>query len=277
MGQNEDRFQAWSNVVYQALVDGDVPGVVSQWAEDGAYISTTPFGDHRTLRCHRAIGEAMEAFVTQTRNRRVLQNELLSATADRGIFNIRLTWEGEEGTEYACNFIVVTTLDADDRCDSFQEWNVAGAKETRRNMMNANETIQAEVLNVIGQLTEKYKNRDLDGLMNLVAADDDLFMFGTNIDERRQGQDEFERQAERDWSQTEALAFNFTWHRVSAAGPVAWVASEGVGVGKVGGQEIEFPLRMTTVLENQNDEWRIRLSHFSLPSPGAEEGSSVPA
>jgi hypothetical protein len=57
---------------------------------------------------------------------------------------------------------------------------------------------------------------------------------------------------------------------------VAWVASEGLGQGKVGGQEIEFPLRMTTVLENQNNEWLIRQSHFSLPAPGQEEGSSVP-
>lgn len=139
------------------------------------------------------------------------------------------------------------------------------------------EKTEAEVLSVLNKMLEAYQERDIDSLMSVTAPDDDLFLFGTNIDERRQGQDEFKRQAERDWSQTEALAFNFTWHRVSAAGPVAWVASEGVGVGKVGGQEIEFPLRMTTVLENQNDEWRIRLSHFSLPSPGAEEGSSVPA
>jgi ketosteroid isomerase-like protein len=143
-------------------------------------------------------------------------------------------------------------------------------------MMNANESTQAEVLNVISKLLETYQKRDIDGLMSLMAADDDLFMFGTNIDEKRQGRNEFKAQAERDWAQTEALAFNFTWHRVSAAGPVAWVASEGLGQGKVGGQEIEFPLRMTTVLENRNNEWLIRQSHFSLPAPGQEEGSSVP-
>jgi hypothetical protein len=34
-----------------------------------------------------------------------------------------------------------------------------------------------------------------------------------------------------------------------AAGPVAWVAAEGAGQGKVGGQAIEFPLRATVVLE----------------------------
>jgi ketosteroid isomerase-like protein len=142
--------------------------------------------------------------------------------------------------------------------------------------MSADETTQTEVINVINQLLESYKNRDIGRLMNLTAADDDLFLFGTNIDERRVGRNAFRSQAERDWAQMEELAFNFTWHRVSAAGPVAWVASEGSGQGKVGGQQIAFPVRMTTVLENQNNEWRIRLSHFSLPAPAAEEGNSVP-
>jgi ketosteroid isomerase-like protein len=142
--------------------------------------------------------------------------------------------------------------------------------------MTANEATQAEVLSVINQFLKSYKNRDIVGLMNLTAPDDDLFLFGTNIDERRVGRDAFRLQAERDWTQTEELAFNFTWHRVSAAGSVAWVASEGLGQGKVGGQQIAFPVRMTTIMENQNNEWHIRLSHFSLPAPGAEEGNSVP-
>ena len=143
--------------------------------------------------------------------------------------------------------------------------------------MNKNETIQAEVLSVINKFTETYQKRDMDGLMSLFAADDDLFAFGTNIDEKRQGRDEFKYQLERDWSQMEALAINFTWHRVSAAGSVAWVASEGLAQGKVGGQEIEFPCRMTTVLENQNNEWLIRQLHFALPLTPQEEDSSVPA
>jgi hypothetical protein len=74
-------------------------------------------------------------------------------------------------------------------------------------MMNANESTQAEVLNVIRKLLETYQKRDIDGLMSLMAADDDLFMFGTNIDEKRQGRNEFKAQAERDGAQTEALAF----------------------------------------------------------------------
>jgi ketosteroid isomerase-like protein len=132
------------------------------------------------------------------------------------------------------------------------------------------------VLAVLNKFNETYARRDIDGLMALFAPDEDQFLFGTGADEKRIGRNEIKFQAERDWSQTEALAFNFSWHQVSAAGSVAWVAAEGLGQGKVGGQEIQFPLRMTAVLEQRGDEWLLVQSHVSLPAAGQEEGDSVP-
>ena len=142
--------------------------------------------------------------------------------------------------------------------------------------MKANGKTEAAVLAVLDKFMETYQKRDIEGLMGLFAPDDDQVMFGTGADEKRIGWDQIRLQAERDWSQTEALAFNFTWHQVSAAGPVAWVASEGLGQGKVGGQEIQFPLRMTAVLEQRDGEWLLVQTHVSLPAPGQEEGDSVP-
>ncbi|MEW5961736.1 MAG: nuclear transport factor 2 family protein [Chloroflexota bacterium] len=142
--------------------------------------------------------------------------------------------------------------------------------------MKANATTEAAVLAVLNKFMETYQKRDIEGLMSTLAPDDDLFLFGTGIDEKRIGRAEFKFQAERDWAQTEALAFNFTWRRISAAGPVAWVAAEGLGQGKVGGQEIEFPLRMTAVLEQRGNEWLLVQAHVALPAPGQEAGDSVP-
>jgi len=142
--------------------------------------------------------------------------------------------------------------------------------------MKANAKIEAAVLDVLSEWLQSYQHRDIDGLMALVAPDDDLFLFGTGIDEKRIGPEEFRYQAERDWSQTEELSFDFTSYHVSAAGPVAWVASEGLGRGQAGGQEIEFPLRMTAVLEQRDDQWLIVQSHVSLPAAAQEDGDSVP-
>lgn len=142
--------------------------------------------------------------------------------------------------------------------------------------MKADAKTEAAVLAVMNKFMAAYQERDIEGLMSSLSPDDDIFMFGTNIDEKRTGRAECKFQAERDWSQTEALAFNLTWHRISAAGPVAWVAGEGLGQGKTGGQAFEFPFRMTTVLEQRGDEWFMVQTHVSLPAPGQEEGDSVP-
>lgn len=142
--------------------------------------------------------------------------------------------------------------------------------------MKANAKTESAVLAIMNRFLETYQQRDIDGLMALFAPDDDQILFGTGIDEKRIGRDQIRYQAERDWAQTEALAFNFNWHQISAAGRVAWVAAEGQGQGKVGGQEIEFPLRMTAVLEQRNDEWFLVQSHVSLPAAGQEGGDSVP-
>jgi uncharacterized protein (TIGR02246 family) len=142
--------------------------------------------------------------------------------------------------------------------------------------MKANEKTEAEVLMVINKYLEAYQNRDLEGFASLFAPDSDQIHFGTGADEKRIGRDEIKVQAERDWAQTEALAFNLTWHQISAAGPVAWIAAESLGQGQVGGQTFAFPMRMTGVVEKRGDEWLLVHSHASLPAPGQEEGDSVP-
>lgn len=143
--------------------------------------------------------------------------------------------------------------------------------------MKADASTEAADRDLMDKFMESYQQRDIDKLMSLVAPDDDLFLFGTGSDEKRIGPDEFRYQAERDWSQMEELAFKFTHHHISAAGPVAWVASEGVGEGNAGGQALRFPLRMTAVLERRGDKWLMVQSHVSVPAGGQEEGSSVPA
>jgi len=142
--------------------------------------------------------------------------------------------------------------------------------------MKANEKTEAEVLTTVNNYLEAYQNRDIEAVLSLFAPDADQVHFGTGADEKRIGRDQIGFQVERDWSQTEALVFNITWHQISTAGPVAWIAAEGLGQGKAGGQVFEFPVRMTGVLEKRGNEWLLVHSHVSLPSPAQDEGDSVP-
>lgn len=143
--------------------------------------------------------------------------------------------------------------------------------------MKANAETEAAVRNVMNQFLESYQKRDIESLMALFSPDEDVFLFGTGGDEKRRGPDEVRYQAERDWSQMEALRFSFPEYQISAAGPVAWIASEGVGEGSAGGQTLRFPLRMTAVFEQRGDKWLMAQTHVSVPAVGQEDGNSVPA
>ena len=142
--------------------------------------------------------------------------------------------------------------------------------------MKADAKTEAAVVEVLNKFKQTYEDRDLEGLMSVMAPDNDLFMYGTGADEKRIGPEQVRLQAKRDWAQTEALAFNLNSHHISSVGPVAWVASEGLGQGRVDGQEIQFPMRMTAVLEQRNGKWLVVQAHVSLPSAAQEEGDSVP-
>lgn len=137
-------------------------------------------------------------------------------------------------------------------------------------------TKEEAVLATFNSFLAAYQARDMDGMISFVAPDEDVVLFGTGADEKRIGLDELKYQAERDWSQTNALGFNIGWHSVSTAGSVAWIAAEGAGQGQAGGQAFEFPFRLTAVFEQRGDQWLLVQSHFSLPAPGQEAGDSVP-
>ena len=76
--------------------------------------------------------------------------------------------------------------------------------------MKADVDTEKAVVAFLDAFTGAYKRRDMDALMALIAPDDDVFMFGTGIDEKRIGPEEFRLQAERDWSQMEDFSFNFS-------------------------------------------------------------------
>lgn len=142
--------------------------------------------------------------------------------------------------------------------------------------MKADQKTETAVMAVLNKFNEAYSRRDIDGLLALFAPDPDLIVIGTGADERRIGLSELKLQAERDWSQSESLSFELGWRSVSAAGSVAWLAVEAVGWGRVDGQEISFPLRLTAVLEKRGDKWLCVQMHFSTPAAGQAEGESIP-
>ena len=129
---------------------------------------------------------------------------------------------------------------------------------------------EAAVKAVLDKVAEGYAKRDLSLLRAAFAPDPDVVMYGTGADEKRVGLAEIQAQAERDWSQSEATTVTYGWTLVSAAGSVAWVATDAAFNLKAGGQEMTLPARITFVLEKRGEEWLIVQAHFSFPSSGYE-------
>ena len=142
--------------------------------------------------------------------------------------------------------------------------------------MKADAMTEAAVRAVLDQMGKAYAERNLNSLLAILAPDADVVMYGTGADEKRLGRAEIQVQAERDWSQSDATALKYGWMSVSAAGSVAWVATDATFEVKAGGAEMAFPGRLTCVLERRGDTWLIVQAHFSLPAGGQVEGESFP-
>ena len=142
--------------------------------------------------------------------------------------------------------------------------------------MRADSKTETEVMAALNQFSQAYDHRDIQGVLSSFVPDSDVVLIGTGADEKRIGTAEIKKQAERDWSQSEASSLSWRWHLVSMAGPVACLAAEGSLEAKVGGQRITMPLRLTAALEHRGDKWLFEQAHFSTPSMEQAEGESFP-
>lgn len=134
MTKLEERYKAWSESSFKAFLEGDVDAQVSLWAEDCTRTAIESFGEHHTIQGREAIrkeAEGWAAGAAGSENLRLLKNERLSATEEKGIGNAVVRWTGRDGKEWACNFIYMITLADEGHCKSYTEWNVVNAREAQ--------------------------------------------------------------------------------------------------------------------------------------------------
>ncbi len=130
---------------------------------------------------------------------------------------------------------------------------------------------QAEVMAVLERFNEAWSERDLEALVDLIAPDPDVVLYGTGADERRIGLDEICDHAEQSWSQTDSLFQEIGWHSITVQGDVAWVAADSVAHVETGGRAMRFPLRQTGVLVEREGDWFIAQWHASMGAPDLNE------
>ena len=129
MTGSKKRYQSWSDSSFNAYVEEDVEAEVSLWAEDCTFTVIDAFGEHQIRKGIAAHRKYVEDWVANTNDFRLLKNDILSASEEKGIGNAVVRWTGSNGKEWGCDFIYQVSLDADGRATSFKEWNVVRPRD----------------------------------------------------------------------------------------------------------------------------------------------------
>ncbi len=142
--------------------------------------------------------------------------------------------------------------------------------------MKADAKIRGEVLKVFKGMWKAYQDKDLAGVLSFYVPDAGLLVLGTGADERYAGIKAVTRGMKRDFAQSQGVRVKMTKVSVSAAGKVAWMASN-LQVKAVTDQgEVVMEGRFTAVLEKRGKNWLIAQSHLSVPMAAQEPGQSFP-
>jgi hypothetical protein len=141
--------------------------------------------------------------------------------------------------------------------------------------MKAGPPTRAAVMDVLARLADVYVTRDAAALATVFAADPDVVMFSPGA-APVVGLADIMAKAVSDWTRSDAASLDFRSTSISAAGSVAWAATDADFKVLAGGQQTTTPVRITFVLERRGDEWLIVHAHYSLAPtrPAADEPPS---
>jgi ketosteroid isomerase-like protein len=142
--------------------------------------------------------------------------------------------------------------------------------------MEAEDKVKNEVMEVLDNYAKAYRDKNLQGILELFIDDDDLVVIGTGYDEWITGKIGLSSGFSRDMEQADSINVNFRNITISAAGNVSWLSGHMNMGAVVNSQEIFLPGRLSAVLEKRNDKWLFAHLHYSLPAAEQEEGEAWP-
>ena len=140
-------------------------------------------------------------------------------------------------------------------------------------MVASQETIAA-VRGVLDRFAAAYAAKDVAGVLGCFAVGEDGVLVGTGADEWRVGDAEVRAQTERDFAQGDALSIDYGDIHIEGRDRVAWFAAQATIRANLSGEPFEAALRLTGVLTQQGDGWKIVESHLSFPAAAQEPGRS---
>lgn len=142
--------------------------------------------------------------------------------------------------------------------------------------MKANARTKAEILKTLKKMWEVYALKDAEKVLSFYLPDKDLFVLGSGPDEKYIGPKSARIGLKRDFSQASQVKVTLANVHLSAAGRVAWLASDCTFYAKLNSHRVSMTGRLTSVFEKRDRRWLIAQSHFSMPYTAQAPGQSFP-
>ncbi len=132
-------------------------------------------------------------------------------------------------------------------------------------------------IEVLENYIEAYNERDLDRIMDLFCTQHKVHLFGTGVDENREGRDGFKEQLLRDWEQSESNILTQTSPYIASDRPACWATAVYRATYVIGGEtHILDNLRGSIYCVEEDGLWKISQMHASTPTQNQEVDSSFP-
>jgi uncharacterized protein (TIGR02246 family) len=123
-----------------------------------------------------------------------------------------------------------------------------------------------EVKNFLDRQIQAFANRDLKGLMGMLASEASVVMLGNGPDDRWVGPAAIKKAYESQIAQYQSETIKLESTSIGAKGDIAWFATQArvVSTTKADRQR-RFRINWTGVLEKRKGKWLLVQSHFSFP------------
>jgi len=138
-------------------------------------------------------------------------------------------------------------------------------------------TDDERVLATLDEYADAYCAKDLDRLMAIFIAGDDVSLIGTGGDELCSGKDAIVSVFSRNFNEASATRFQWGWKDVAIHGDAATVAISLVIHLTTDDEAIEVPLRWTVSLVRVRQDWKWVHRHASSAAISQVAGAAYPS
>ncbi|MHA2224708.1 MAG: YybH family protein [Candidatus Hodarchaeales archaeon] len=150
-------------------------------------------------------------------------------------------------------------------------------KTTLGKEKNLDIQIETEIKELLRNVFNFYKTKDVEGLVSLWNVNSDPILIGTAEDEIRYGIHEIKNMNEREFSEMDnEVTLDYKIHKISSRGSIAWCFFLWFLEVKTIESKIQFNIRNTMICEKINGKWLLNHWHASRSDPETETGRAFP-